>query len=88
MTRSVASWAMFLATRAVGLVLDTLALAAAYWCAVALRFDFRAGDGAVSPSPSPPWLLRISWRLSHAGATVFPGGAYRCASSLATFSPR
>ena len=40
MTRSVASWAMFLATRAVGLVLDTLALAAAYWCAVALRFDF------------------------------------------------
>ena len=39
-TRRGASWALFLATRAVGLVLDSAALAAAYWCAVALRFDF------------------------------------------------
>ena len=40
MTRSGASWAMFLATRAVGLALDAAALAASYWCAVLLRFDF------------------------------------------------
>lgn len=40
MTRSGASWALFLATRAVGLAVDAAVLAAAYWCAVALRFDF------------------------------------------------
>ena len=40
MTRSGASWAIFLATRAVGLALDAAALAASYWCAVVLRFDF------------------------------------------------
>ena len=41
MTRSGASWALFLATRAVGLALDTAALALSYWSAVVLRFDFR-----------------------------------------------
>ena len=38
--RSVASWSLFLATRVVGLVFDAAALAASYWSAVALRFDF------------------------------------------------
>ena len=40
MTRRGASWALFFATRVVGLAVDSAALAAAYWCAVALRFDF------------------------------------------------
>jgi len=40
MTRSGASWALFLATRVVGLALDSAVLAASYWSAVALRFDF------------------------------------------------
>ena len=42
MTRSAEAWAKFLATRAVGLVADAAVLAAAYWGAVVLRFDFRA----------------------------------------------
>ena len=40
MTRCGASWALFLATRVVGLALDSAVLAASYWSAVALRFDF------------------------------------------------
>ena len=40
MTRSGASWALFIATRVVGLALDSAVLAASYWSAVALRFDF------------------------------------------------
>ena len=40
MTRSGASWTLFLATRVVGLVLDGAVLASAYWSAVVLRFDF------------------------------------------------
>ena len=40
MTRRGASWALFIATRVAGLIVDSAALAAAYGCAVALRFDF------------------------------------------------
>ena len=40
MTRSRASWALFLATRVFGLALDSAALAVSYWSAVVLRFDF------------------------------------------------
>ena len=42
MTRSAEAWAKFLATRIVGLVADAAVLAAAYWGAVVLRFDFHA----------------------------------------------
>ena len=40
MKRSRICWALFLATRAVGMVVDAAVLAAAYCGAVALRFDF------------------------------------------------
>ncbi|MBR3223118.1 MAG: SDR family NAD(P)-dependent oxidoreductase [Kiritimatiellae bacterium] len=40
MTRSSEAWVKFLATRVVGLVVDSVVLAAAYWGAFALRFDF------------------------------------------------
>ena len=40
MTRSAASWALFLSTRVIGLAFDGIVLAASYWCAVILRFDF------------------------------------------------
>ena len=42
MTRTSEAWAKFLATRAVGLTVDTAVLAVAYWGAFALRFDFSA----------------------------------------------
>ena len=42
MTRSTEAWTKFLATRVVGLVADGVVLAAAYWGAFALRFDFHA----------------------------------------------
>ena len=42
MTRSAEAWTKFLATRVVGLVADGVVLAAAYWGAFALRFDFHA----------------------------------------------
>ena len=41
MTHRKAAWLLFLATRAVGLVADALVLAAAYWGAFLLRFDFQ-----------------------------------------------
>lgn len=41
MTRSREAWFLFLATRAVGLAVDALVLAAAYWAAFLLRFDFQ-----------------------------------------------
>ena len=41
MTRTGEAWAKFLATRAVGLAVDTAVLAVAYWGAFALRFDFK-----------------------------------------------
>ena len=40
MTRSREAWLKFLATRVVGLVVDTVVLGTAYWGAFALRFDF------------------------------------------------
>ena len=42
MTRNKQAWIKFLMTRVVGLVLDGLVLAAAFWSAVLLRFDFHA----------------------------------------------
>ena len=76
MTRNQAAWTRFLATRVVGLVLDGVALAAAYWSAVLLRFDFHAprwgwkGVAASFVSAAFVYLLslvacggyRIAWR--------------------------
>ena len=76
MTRNQAAWTRFLTTRVVGLVLDGVALAAAYWGAVLLRFDFHAprwgwkGVAASFVSAAFVYLLslvacggyRIAWR--------------------------
>ena len=76
MTRSRVAWMKFLGTRVVGLVLDVLVLAAAFWSAVLLRFDFQAprwgwkGVAASFVSAAFVFLLslvlcgcyRLSWR--------------------------
>ena len=50
MTRSREAWALFLATRVVGSVIDVAVVAAAYVAAIVLRFDFRL----------PHWGLRAT----------------------------
>ena len=50
MTRSREAWALFLATRVVGLAVDVAVVAAAYGAALVLRFDFRL----------PHWGLRAT----------------------------
>ena len=74
MTRVQKTWALFLATRAVGLVVDGAVLAAAYCGAFALRYDFhapRAGWRAVALSFVLVFMVHI--------ASLIACGCYRLA---------
>ena len=72
MTRKGEAWLKFLATRVVGMAIDTLALAIAYGGAIALRFDFHAprwGWYAVASS----FVTVVAAQLS----TLLACGCYR-----------
>ncbi len=80
MTRTGKAWALFLATRVVGLVVDALIMAGAYLASFALRLDFQEpqwGWGAVAKSFVVVWLVqqfalflagcyRLTWRRTGA----------------------